>query len=392
MLKMKKYFAYLSVAMLALGSCTNETLEEGVADKSNAISFNTYTPKLRAVDGDVTSDNMKGDNFGVAGYKTSDHQIYLYKGTANGVEQKWDAGNWEYADVADLKFWPNSSMNFYAFFPYTDNATFTASDASGDVMTIPGVDGSHDVLFACATGQSKQERVPLTFYHAFSKIKGVQIEMPSSGTVYKSNIQLMVKDVTFINTATNGSVKVNNTEVASYTVAASPIPLTQEPTTVEAINGTNAATTPYVLINNGDAAQGYLFATNSGTENHVQGTGKTLWDGVSLGSNTLSGSEYVCLKLTCKVWNGPDANKHYFVGGDDENYGVIYIPLTGSHAGFEPNDANTTALLAGKRYTYKIVMHDNVGFNENGDPILNPILFSVAGVDSWEDVTVTITL
>lgn len=382
--------------MLALGSCTNEIHEEGFVDKSNAISFNTYTPKSRAVNSDVTSDNMKRDNFGVAGYTASDNDIYLYKGTTSGVEQTWDAsagaGSWEYANMADLKFWPNSAMNFYAYFPYSDNATFASNDASGNVMTISGVNCSHDVLFASALSQSKPERVPLTFHHAFSKIKGVQIEMPADGTVSKSKCQIQVKDVTFINTATSGDIKVNNTGDATYSVSAAAKPLTLTPSITEVtINGSNAAATPYSLIDNGDAAKGYLFATNSTTESHVQGTGKTFWVGTSLGSSTIAASELVCLKLTCKVWNGADEKKYYYVG-NDASYGDIYIPLTGTHASSDPNDANTTAFLAGKRYTYKIVMKDNVGFNENGDPILNPILFSVDGVDSWDDVTVTITL
>ena len=54
--------------------------------------------------------------------------------------------------------------------------------------------------------------------------------------------------------------------------------------------------------------------------------------------------------------------------------------------------ADKTALLAGKRYTYIIKMKDNVGFTDEGDPILTPILFEVSSVDSWDDVTVTITL
>ena len=390
---MKRYFAYLSVAMLALGSCTNEIHEEGIVDKSNAISFNTYTPKSRAVNGDVTSDNMKGDHFGVAGY-TSDNKIYLYKGTASGVEQKWDAGNWGYADMADLKFWPNSAMNFYAYFPYSDNATFAPNYDSGNVMTIPSVNCSHDVLFASALNQSKTGRVPLTFYHAFSKIKGVQIEMPSNGTVYKSKCQLQVKEVTFINTATNGNIIVNTSGEASYSAPTKS--LVQSTTVVGAINRDNATTaTPYDLINNGSNASGYLFATNGTVQNNVIGTNKALWNGekTSLGGGTLSGSELVCLKLTCKVWNGADTNKYYYVGGDgDENYGVIYIPLTGAKVtSSNPSGADATAFLAGKRYTYKIVMNDNVGFDDNGDPILNPILFT-ASVDNWSDVDVTVTI
>ncbi|MGN1245063.1 MAG: hypothetical protein ACI4UN_00375, partial [Muribaculaceae bacterium] len=98
----------------------------------------------------------------------------------------------------------------------------------------------------------------------------------------------------------------------------------------------------------------------------------------------LSTSGLVCLKLTCKVWNG---TSHYYVGSAD-TYGEIYIPLQGTD---ESSNAVTT-FDAGKRYSYKIVMKDNVGFTDEGDAILNPILFSVTSVDTWGDVTVTITL
>ena len=51
-----------------------------------------------------------------------------------------------------------------------------------------------------------------------------------------------------------------------------------------------------------------------------------------------------------------------------------------------------TALEAGKRYVYNIAMRDNVGFKDNGDPILKPILFNVYEVEAWDEVTVNITL
>ena len=51
-----------------------------------------------------------------------------------------------------------------------------------------------------------------------------------------------------------------------------------------------------------------------------------------------------------------------------------------------------TALEAGKRYVYNIAMRDNVGFKDNGDPILKPILFDVYEVEAWDEVTVNITL
>lgn len=390
---MKKIGYFMGAALLTLGSCTNEINEEGFVDKANTISFNAYPNKTRAMDVDVTSDNMKNDHFGVVGYK-SDNSIYLYKGTNSAVEQQWqqpsgESGSWEYSKMEDLKFWPSGSMDFYAYFPYTDNATFAESNSSSDVMTIPNVDCSHDVLFAYKGSQEKIARVPLTFNHAFSKIKGLVIEMPAAGSLFKSNCQVEVQKVEFINTSTKGDVKVNNSGKASYSVNSTNVTLRETLDPVVTINNTNAIK---YLINNGTNAKGYLFATNSSETNYVTGTGKTMWDGVKTNisgpNNKLSESGLVCLKLTCKVWNGTDSNKYYYVGGDGDNYDEVYIPLKGD----DSNSNSVSTLDAGKRYTYKIVMKDNVGYTNEGDPILTPILFNVSSVTGWEEVTVTITL
>ena len=286
-----KYF-YLCAALFALNSCTNEIIEDGFVDKSNTISFNSYTSKSRAAVGaDVTTDNMKGDNFGVAGY-TDNNSIYLYKkdNTDNkGVEQTWKGSSWEYANLDDLKYWPNSSMDFYAYFPYSDNATFAGSDATGDVMTIAGTTCAHDVLFAKATS-GKIDRVPLTFHHAFSKIKKLQIEMPNDGNLFQSNCQVTVQKVEFINTSTSGDIKVDNTGTASYTTTNPNVTfkedLTSSPVTINSTDNSKA------LIDNRENAKGYLFATSSSSDatNNVKGTGKTLWDGdkATLSSGKLS--------------------------------------------------------------------------------------------------------
>lgn len=381
---MKKILFIALGALLATSSCTSEVNEEGFIDKANAISFSAYPNKSRAVSGDVTSDNMKGDNFGVVGYSGND--IYLYKETNKAVEQKWVASSntWEYVNLADLKFWPNNAMDFYAYFPYTDNATFAASNTSGNVMTIPNVDCTHDVLFAFAGSQDKQTRVPLTFNHAFAKFMKLVIQMPSVGMLNQSGCQIEVKGVEFINTSTSGTINVDNSGVASY---ASPNVTLKE--TLASPVTVNSANTSKALIDNGTNAKGYFFATNSTPAvNNVVGTEKTMWDGQksSLSGSTISRKGLVCLKLTCKVWNG---TSHYYVGSANaDDYGVIYIPLTGSSS--DPN--SVTTFDAGKSYTYTIKMKDNVGFTDEGDPILTPILFEVRSVVGWEDVNVTITL
>ena len=389
---MKKLGYLMGAALLTLGSCTNEINEEGFVDKANTISFNAYSNKTRAVTGDVTSGNITGDNFGVVGYK-SNNSIYLYKGTNSAVEQKWqpsgESGSWEYSNMEDLKFWPSGSMDFYAYFPYSDNATFAASNSSGDVMTIRDVDCSHDILFAYKGSQDKTLRVPLTFNHAFSKIKGLVIEMPAAGSLFKSNCQVEVQKVEFINTSKKGDVKVDNLGKASYNVNTSNETLSETLNPVVTINNTSAIK---YLINNGTNAKGYLFATNSSETNSVTGTGKIMWNGTTTSwaeGTTLENLGQVCLKLTCKVWNGADSKKYYYVGDDgDNNYGEVYIPLKGD----DSNSNSVSTLDAGKRYTYKIVMKDNVGYTKEGDPILTPILFNVSSVTGWEEVTVTITL
>lgn len=387
---MKKILFIALGALLATSSCTSEVNDEGFIDKANAISFNAYPNKSRALGSDVTSDNMKGDNFGVVGYTHNDNKIYLYTGSYAAVNQTWDGDSWEYANMGDLKFWPNNAMDFYAYFPFSDNATFTATNTSGNVMTIPTT-CAHDVLFAYVGNRSKIDRVPLNFHHAFAKMKSLQIVMPAEGMLYKSGCQIEVKGVEFINTSTSGTINVDNDGVASYTIASPNVTLKKtldSPVTVKNDSENYAK----LLINNGTSANGYFFATNSTKVNDVVGTRKAMWDGTkaALNSSKLSKKSFVCLKLTCKVWNGADDNKYYYVGGDS-SYGDIYIPLKGNITGSDPLTAVTT-FDAGKRYIYKIVMKDNVGFTDEGDPILTPILFTVNSVVGWEDVEVTITL
>ena len=387
---MKKITYLTYAALFALTSCTNEINEEGFVDKANTISFNAYSNKTRAVTGDVTSENMKNDNFGVVGY--NGNSIYL--GSSNAaIQQTWKAdenvtggGSWEYITQSDLKFWPSSgTMQFFAYFPFSDNATFSERiSENGTVMTIPNLTCNHDVLFASTNSLSYQERVPLTFYHAFSKIESLNVEI-KGGNVESAGGSIEIQKVEFINTSTSGSVLVDNSGIASYTAASPNVTLSKDFTSsTKTVNSTSKTAE---LINNTDKAEGYIFATNSSSSatNNVKGTEKSLWNGTKevLNNSTLSNGNFACLKLTCRVKD----NTHYLVGSDS-SFGDMYIPLTGT----DSNHSEITSFIAGKRYKYNIVWEHNVGFTDAGDPILKPILFNVSSVTGWDDVTVTITL
>lgn len=386
-----KYF-FLCAALFALNSCTNEINEEGFLDKSNTISFNSSTPKTRAgyENGDVeNTTTLQTGEFGVVGY--SNNALYL-GATGKAAKQTYDGGNWEYANDDEIRYWPKNNMDFYAYFPFAETGdVFSNDNTSGNVMTITNNTGNQDVLFASVLDQARVDRVDLKFHHAFAKIGGINIQ------IQNKDVTVEVKKVELINTSTKGQVLVDVTGKASYAdgteARAKEI---STAVTITKANTFDASEAYATLVDNNDNA--YIFATNGTETNLVTGTGTALWDGTNTswkGTKTLESLGQVCLKLTCKVSTPISAGgKYYHVGGADaDDYGVMYIPITGSKiTSVDPNGDNTTPLLAGKRYTYNIIMKDNVGFDVNGDAILLPIKFKSTSVDSWEDVTVTITL
>ena len=381
---MKKLGYLMGAALLTLGSCTNEINEEGFVDKAKTISFNAYSNKTRAYSkGDADISAMKTGSFGVVGYINTNNTLFLGS-TNKAIEQVWktDAsysggGYWDYNVSSELKYWPSSTMDFYAYFPYSGSGdTFASSSTESTIMTITNETGNQDVLFARQANQSQTAYVPLRFNHAFSKIKAINIKVAAV------DVSVTVQKVEVLNTSTKGKVLVDNTGNASYETTESDeirsFDLSSSPMTI------NYGTDGVELFNNN--ANGYLFATNSSVQHYVKGTGKTMWSGnkSDLNGGNLSTSEFVCLKLTCKV----KAAGHYLVGSENA-YGEMYIPMHGTSA----NSADISELLAGRRYTYHIIMQSNVGYEDDGDPImLAPIRFSVNEVTAWNDVEVTINL
>ena len=381
---MKKITYLTYAALLALTSCTNEINEEGFVDKANTISFNAYSNKTRTyTSGDADISAMKTGSFGVVGYKNSDNNLYLGLAT-KATEQVWNETKkaWDYNNEDEKKYWPSGSMDFFAYFPYSDGgATFatTKTDAA-PVMTIKSDDGNQDILFSYIKNRTQTDIVHLYFYHALSKIKSVEIQVAAP------DIEVSVSNIEILNSYTKGNIKVDNTGVATYSDGTTPRSVGFSPAKTIKSHTTE---TDRVLFDN--TANAYLFATNTTEHDKVKGTGQTMWNGTkdALNGGNLSGSNFICMKVTGKVKHHKDTGEdEYFVGSADSD-GVMYIPLRGSSA----NSADISEFLAGRRYIYKIVMSSNVRYKDNGDPImLSYIKFGVNQVYDWSDVTVTINL
>ena len=382
---MKKLGYLMGAALLTLGSCTNEINEEGFVDKANTISFNAYSNKTRAYEnGDADISVMKTGSFGVVGYKNSDNNLYLGS-TTKATEQVWNEKKnaWDYKNEKDKKYWPSGSMDFFAYFPYSDGgATFatTKTDAA-PVMTIKSDNANQDVLFSYIKDRTQTDLVHLYFYHALSKIKSVEIQVAAP------DIEVSVSNIEILNSYTKGNIKVDNTGVATYSDGTTPRSVGFS--TAKTINSQTAEENRVLFDNTANA---YLFATNTTEHEKVKGTGQTMWNGTKdvLNGGKLSESNFICMKVTGKVklHHTETDNDEYLVGSAEAD-GVMYIPLRGNSA----NSADISEFLAGRRYIYKIVMSSNVGYTDEGDPIiLSYIKFGVNQVYDWSDVTVTITL
>ena len=381
---MKKLGYLMGVALLTLVSCTNEINEEGFVDKANTISFNAYSNKTRVYEnGDADISVMKTGSFGVVGYKNSDNNLYLGS-TTKATEQVWDETKkaWDYNNENEKKYWPSGSMDFFAYFPYSDNgATFATTKTTDPVMTIKSDNGNQDILFSYIKDRTQTDLVHLYFYHALSKIKSVEIQVAAP------DIEVSVSNIEILNSYTKGNIKVDNTGVATYSDGNTSRSLDISP--AKTIN-LQTEETDRVLFDNDDNA--YLFATNTTEHDKVKGTGQTMWNGTkdALNGGNLSVSNFICMKVTGKVkLHHTDTDNDEYLVGSAEADGVMYIPLRGNSA----NSADISEFLAGRRYIYKIVMSSNVGYKDNGDPIiLSYIKFGVNQVYDWSDVTVTINL
>ena len=380
-MKIINYFT--CAALLALCSCTSEVEEGGLETKTNVLSFNAYPTKTRVYEaGDVTLNEMKQGSFGVIGY-TDDNKLYL--GTkVKAVEQVWNSATncWEYKNPSEMKYWPSSgNMDFFAYFPFSETGDlFAESYTEGSaehVMTIQNNTGNQDVLFAYVADRSRTDLVHLQFHHAFAKVAGVKVKAGIS------KLKVEVKQIEVINTQTKGKLQITaqgNASYLNYEGGNTPriFSFAEAKVVQQPESGENNFIT---LVENAD--NGYVFATNQTLQNNVIGTNTPMWDGNKLIGGSLTTKGAICLKLTCKV----SVDGHYYLGaasGENE-YGDMYIPMTNQETG-------VYSLLAGKRYFYEITMNSNVGYKDNGDPILDPILFSVSSVEAWGDVNVTITL
>lgn len=423
---MKKKIFLVALSALALTACTND---EMIEEKQNEIKFAVTTEATTRAGAVATTTNTI-DNFkvwaytsyiaGTSGSWSQDKDIYI-KG--NKVTKNSN-GNWEFEGGS--YFWPNSSLNFYAFSPttYLDNTTLVEEYDAYQITC--QTDGNNDLLYATNrynTLHINRDVVPLNFHHAFAQLiftatntnqhLGVEISKIEVAQMYtkgKLNIQ------TYYSTTPNLDEDNNSTDIDnSYS----------EWGTWENQNtiGTLAAT-----LQIPENATGINVATRDGGNEHKN---RIVW----LTANTLTSNDpnhgddahtdnkglYV-LPQTLKYWNPSEAwdatstdNKAYFIiyckvwnkpelttaadenaiylWGDKDTYAAVAVPVvvptTTTDADGNTSTTNTFTWKQGTKYRYNFDFKKGVGYvpptdeDNPGEPVLVPIQVSIT-VDEFQ--------
>lgn len=169
---MKKIF----VAMLALAAAAACSNEEIVSVNREAIAFDNafINNSVRSVSDPSFTNTAEGifEDFAVYGFVSADNQApaAIFDGTKVYLD-----GAWTYDAT---QYWiEDATYNFYAVAPMTDGGWICSGDANanGLVLYVQNYNGTKDVLFAKAStvGESSGNNVPVefNFQHILSKVK-----------------------------------------------------------------------------------------------------------------------------------------------------------------------------------------------------------------------------
>lgn len=215
LLIMKKVFfgtALASMALLSACSSDNELANVGTT-ASNAIGFHIVGNKAETRATPITPENLTKTDFNVFAYKNNngkDGEIFMgdngHDHGLNGVTIKYKNEKWDYANPADLHYWPkDGSLNFYAVSPasFPEGATTYSWDIQKETKTITyfcfdeyGLSNGNsnpDVMYAITKGQNQSTqagKVNLNFQHILSQVVFQAKTVNSDMEVYIKEIKI----------------------------------------------------------------------------------------------------------------------------------------------------------------------------------------------------------
>ena len=365
--------ALASMALLSACSSDNELANAGTT-ANNAIGFHVVGNKAETRATPITPDNLTTTDFNVFAYKNNngtDGEIFMGDNGLdhglNGVTIKYQNEKWDYANPADLHYWPkDGSLNFYAVSPatITEGVTTYSWDIQKETKTIKyfcfdeyGLSNGNsnpDVMYAIKKDQTQSTqagKVNLIFQHILSQVVFQAKTMNSDMEVY-------IKEIKIKNFKLGGTftIPTDGSSPSQSSWSSMGEVFKFKPFTV--INKTDADP---IKITGTEATEisndkPMLFAPQS----------LTGWDVVAhktIDDADTNGESY--LIINCKI-----KQKNDYLHGTETEYKNLYVPFGTS---WDP----------GKRYIYTLIFGG--GYDKDGHSILQPINFE-ATAGAWTNV------
>lgn len=369
--------ALASMALLSACSSDNELANVETA-ANNAIGFHVVGNKAETRANIIGADNITSTDFNVFAFTRNDDGTdgNFFMGEKknsfeqNGVKIVHKSGEWNYANDADIHYWPeNTALNFYAVSPGSfeevkeniemlgvygwdiNNNTKTISYSPFDEYAGRTEKKNLDVMYAITPKQTQKTnggKVHFQFKHILSQV------------AFKAKTQLENMEVEI------NAIKIHNPWIkGTYTL----------PTT-SSENGTWALTEPTI----GEKRGAFTVVTGKNIKVTSSGADISVATPMLFVPQSLvawktnattakpkadadtSGETY--LEITCKI-----KQAGVYVFGSKSEYKTLYVP-------FGPT------WEMGKRHIYTLIFGG--GYDEHGLPILKPINFE-AETTNWVD-------
>ena len=398
----KFIFAFAAVAAMfgsaALTSCSNDDEVAGgspVSPQSSPISYNfgfngKATRGLGLVSADA-AEASKIPNMQVWAYYAPDAsgtgvtagEQYIGVSDHEGITvTNLGSGSWK-EDAQYTAYWPalTATLNFQAIAPASDPSFSVANNVANSLahmvatVTVPENNSlQKDILMANAdkvTEESNSRKVQLNFKHVLSQVR-------FSVKTASQQVSGEIEDIALCNIKKTGTVGFQGEDAGSSAADWAVTLASKEPQDLSVDENTSYSigmvgdgtfgVAEYTTAKDMTAADGSLLMLPQTTEKWATA------DKAPVSIETADAAKNTYIKISCKIKNG----NTYLVGSDD-SFGDVYIPFK----------ADWTM---GKKYVYTINIGTGTGgFDVNGNPLIQPISYSVAVAD-WTDANSEVEL
>lgn len=369
--------ALASMALLSACSSDNELANVETA-ANNAIGFHVVGNKAETRATPITSSNLNKTDFNVYAF-TKDGKAFMGQSDTelawNGINIKYKGGKWDYADASDLRYWPNTSLDFYAVNPGTFEKGSYSEGMNGNYLwqitpssqkiyysafdeygqTSAKKTQNIDVMYDIAKDQTYTEKnggkVTFQFKHILSQVV-------FQAKTALENMEVNINEIKIHNIKFAGTFTLPTTSTESGTWTLNPI---LPGTDGKRYNAFTVVKDQNITVTN--------TVKDISSKTPMLNTPQTLtaWDVTTPKTKEQADAADPIesyLEITCKI-----KQADVYVFGSESEYKTLYVPFG-------------TTWEIGKRHIYTLIFGG--GYDDQGLPILMPINFE-AETTGWVD-------